>query len=185
MLAVQIEHEVMGRMLTNTGDSVLSLSLRQPIMLVFLRHFGCIFCREALDDISQNRALIESSGVKVVFVHMASEEVADPYFSRYNLGGAVHVSDPTCSFYTEFGLVKGNFTQLFGLKSWIRGFQAGVLDGHGAGAQLGDGFQMPGIFVIRDGKLVESFIHKLVSDCPDYIKLSECCSIEWYQFYGV
>lgn len=178
MAPTQIEQEVIEQMVTNTGKTVLELSCEQPIMLVFLRHFGCIFCREALSDISKSRTAIEESGVKVVFVHMAEDEIADRYFERYNLDGAVHISDPLCRFYAAFGLVKGNFTQLFGLKSWIRGFQAGVLDGHGVGAQLGDGFQMPGIFIIYEGKVIDSFIHKLASDRPDYVKLSECCTMD-------
>ena len=177
MLATQIEQEVLGEMVANTGESLHDISHQQPVMLVFLRHFGCTFCREALSDISNRRADIESGGVRIVFVHMASEDIANKYFEKYNLSGAVHISDPTCRFYSQFGLVKGNFTQLFGLKTWIRGFQAGMLDGHGIGAQLGDGFQMPGIFIIQDGKLVESFIHKLASDRPDYVKLSECCTM--------
>ena len=115
MVAAQIEQETMEQMVTNTKNTVFSLSSEQPIMLVFLRHFGCTFCREALADISKNRTAIEESGVRVVFVHMAEDDIADRYFKRYNLEGAVHISDPSCRFYAAFGLVKGNFTQLFGL----------------------------------------------------------------------
>jgi hypothetical protein len=43
---------------------------------------------------------------------------------------------------------------------------------------LGDGFQMPGVFVIREGEVREHFIHRLASDRPDYAKLVECCSLE-------
>lgn len=175
---IQVEPDLMKQMESNTGQTVFDLSFEQPIMLVFLRHFGCTFCREALSDISKNKDNIEATGVKVVFVHMADNEVAEPYFERYNLKGAIHVSDPICRFYTAFGLVKGSFTQLFGLKSWIRGFQAGVMDGHGVGAQLGDGFQMPGVFVIQKGEIIEHFIHKLASDRPDYLKLSACCDMK-------
>jgi len=178
MQTVQVEKGIIEKMVTNTGATVFSLSSEQPVMLIFLRHFGCVFCREALADISKIKASIEATGVKIVFVHMSTEEIANRYFDRYNLDGAVHVSDPACQYYTNFGLVKGNFTQLFGLKSWIRGFQAGVLDGHGAGAQLGDGFQMPGVFIIQDGEVMGSFIHKLASDRPDYLKLSACCSMD-------
>ncbi len=178
MLTAQIEPDVIKQMTTNTGENIQALSLQQPVMLIFLRHFGCVFCREALAELSKKKKLIEETGVKLVFVHMAADEIADRYFSRYNLTGSPHISDPTCRFYSAFGLVKGSFTQLFGLKSWIRGFQAGVLDGHGVGAQLGDGFQMPGVFVIRAGKIAESFIHKLASDRPDYTQLAECCTIE-------
>lgn len=168
---------VMDGMATNTGDSLRSLSDGRPVLLVFLRHFGCTFCREALADIAELREELEASGIRLVFVHMTDFETAERYFNRYNLEGAVHISDPNCEYYAAFGLVKGNFTQLFGLQSWIRGFQAGLMEGHGVGIQLGDGFQMPGVFVIQDGEVKSSFIHKLASDRPDYMDLVRCCAL--------
>ncbi|MBK7408770.1 MAG: redoxin domain-containing protein [Saprospirales bacterium] len=169
--------EILQGMITNTGDNLYKLSFKQPVLLVFLRHFGCTFCREALADISKKRASIEEKGTQIVFVHMADEEVADRYFEKYNLEGAVHISDPACNYYAAFGLSKGTFTQLFGLSTWVRGFSAGILDGHGIGPQLGDGFQMPGIFAIMGGQISDSFIHKLASDRPDYEDLVSCCVI--------
>ncbi len=164
-------------MTTNEGYSVSELSMRQPIMLVFLRHFGCVFCREALSELSHKRSGLEAKGSKLVFVHMADEPTADRYFVRYNLGGIEHISDPDCQYYTAFGLLKGNFRQLFGLSTWIRGFQVGVIEGHGLGKQMGDEFQMPGIFIVQGNRIKEYYIHKLASDRPDYEKLAECCVI--------
>ncbi len=174
---VNVDRELLGQMIANTGESVQEMSFLQPTMLVFLRHFGCTFCREALSDISKRRKDIESMGTRIVFVHMSDDEIAERYFNRYDLEGATHISDPVCKYYAAFGLVKGNFNQLFGLHFFIRGFQSGILEGHGAGKLLGDGFQMPGIFVIQDGKIKESFIHKLVSDRPNYVELARCCAI--------
>ncbi|MCB0557080.1 MAG: redoxin domain-containing protein [Phaeodactylibacter sp.] len=179
MAAVKnFDTELFNEMMANTGQSLRELSENQPVLLVFLRHFGCTFCREALSDISEKREEIERMGTKVVFVHMTENSIADRYFSRYGLEGAVHISDPECRYYKLFGLIKGNMTQLFGLQTWIRGFSAGVMGGHGLGPQLGDGFQMPGLFVIQDGVLKNSFIHKLASDRPDYVDLVRCCSVE-------
>ncbi len=172
----KVETDIIESMITNTGETLNDMSYKHPILLVFLRHFGCTFCREALSDIAKRRTDIEKMGIRLVFVHMTNNEIAERYFNRYNLEGAVHISDPECTYYKAFGLLKGTFTQLFGLQSWIRGFQAGVLDGQGVGPQLGDGFQMPGVFVISDGEIKESFIHKLASDRPDYLKLVECCA---------
>ena len=177
MIFSHVEEEIIGQMMTNEGQSLVVLSRQQPVLLVFLRHFGCIFCREALSDIAKKRPQIEAMGTKIVFVHMTTNDIAERYFNRYQLDGATHISDPDCNFYTAFGLVKGNFTQLFGLQSWIRGFSAGVIAGHGVGPQLGDGFQMPGVFVIKDGEIKEGFVHKLASDRPDYEALVECCRI--------
>lgn len=178
MYGVKVDDQLFRRMQTNVGKNLYEHSMERPIMLVFLRHFGCTFCREALADISEKREVLESLGAKLVFVHMAESEIAERYFSRYNIPEAIHVSDPECNFYRAFGLMKGSFTQLFGLQTWIRGFQAGLMEGHGIGPQLGDGFQMPGVFVIQDGELKEAFIHKLASDRPDYEGLvKNCCAL--------
>lgn len=174
-----IDEDLLKAMYTNEGENIYSLSMRQPVLLVFLRHFGCTFCREALADIARQREKIESTGTRIVFVHMTTDEIAEQYFHRYELFDCTHVSDPICNFYQSFGLIKGNFTQLFGLKSWIRGFNAGIIGGHGVGtAPLGDGFQMPGVFTIENGEIRSSFVHKLASDRPDYEQLIKCCRIK-------
>lgn len=165
-------------MQTNLGESVAELSRQQPVLLIFLRHFGCTFCREALGDIANQRNDFAEKNVKVVLVHMTDNDVADKYFKKYELEGIHHVSDPQCEFYKAFGLLKGNFHQLFGLQSWIRGFEAGVIEGHWVGyQQLGDGFQMPGAFSLHNGEVVNAFVHKIASDRPDYWKLVEHCEV--------
>lgn len=178
MLPVETQGEVLNQMITNTGESLLNIAGQAPVLLIFLRQFGCVFCREALADISKRRKEIESTGTRIVFVHMTENEIAERYFTRFNLSNVIHISDPACNFYRAFGLMKGNFNQLFGLQSWIRGFSAVVVAGHGAGPQLGDGFQMPGVFVIQNGAIRESFIHNLSSDRPDYEELLKCCVLD-------
>jgi peroxiredoxin len=177
METTYIEETVMEEMLTNTGQSILSISKSHPVMLIFLRHFGCTFCRAALAEISANFDRLGSNGTKVIFVHMSDESTARKYFNRYKLIDPLQISDPECNFYEGFGLVKGEYNQLFGLNSWIRGFSEGIINGHGIGTQLGDGFQMPGVFLIQNGVIKEQYIHRLASDKPDYVKLSDCCII--------
>ncbi|MCI5083165.1 MAG: redoxin domain-containing protein [Saprospiraceae bacterium] len=180
MVANNIKSSIFKEMITNEGKSVSELSKDRTVLLVFLRHFGCIFCREALADIAKRRKSIEEMGSIIVFVHMTDDTVAERYFNRYGLENALHISDPECKFYAQLGLVKGNFTQLFGLQSWIRGFSATVFEGIPVGLQqLGDGFQMPGVFAIKDDEIKESFIHKLASDRPDYENLlKDCCEVD-------
>ncbi len=170
--------EALQQMRTQHADTVATLSMRRPVLLVFLRHFGCTFCREAMAEIAQQRDNFERAGVEVVLVHMTNQEVADEYFERYQLDGISNVSDPPCQYYRAFGLLKGNFHQLFGLQSWIRGFEAGIVQGHWVGyQQLGDGFQMPGAFAIQDGEVQEKFVHRVASDRPDYWQMLQCCAI--------
>ncbi len=177
--AVDRAQRALPKMETTDGASVLELSRRHPVLLVFLRHFGCTFCREALQDLSDRLQEINRGGAQLVLVHMSDRKTADKYLTKYGLKDVPTVSDPGCYFYQGFGLSKGTARQLFGLHSWIRGFEAGVLDGHGVGLQqLGDGFQMPGVFVVSEGKVRGKFIHKLAGDRPNYTDLlRQCCEV--------
>ena len=174
---INIDQDILSMMGTQNDVSVLNMSQQKPTMLVFLRHFGCQFCREAMDELSKLRPNLEKQNTQLVFVHMAENDVAEDYFKKYNLAGVAHVSDPNCRFYTAFGLVKGTFTQLFGLQSWIRGFSVQSKYGTEVGKHLGDSFQMPGAFMVFEGEVRDSYVHKKVSDRPDYDKMVNSCTI--------
>lgn len=172
---LKLKH-TLERMHTQMGDSVFKKSCEKDVLLVFLRHFGCIFCREAMEELSKLKATIAHHNTELVLVHMSTDEVADKYFQRYDLIDVARISDPECKYYKEFGLLKGTFNQLFGFRSWFRGIEAGVIKGYGFGMQLGDGFQMPGVFLIRSGMIITEFRHKYASDKPDYLKMVNCPS---------
>lgn len=169
MVRNQIDLEIMNAMVTNSNENLMELTNQSPVFLVFLRHFGCVFCKEALHDLAEKKESFTSKGIKLVFVHMSEYEVANEYFKNYDLEGVSHISDQYCNYYSAFGITKGSFSQLYGLRTWIRGFAA-----KRAGFELelaknlGDSTQMPGIFVLRKGKIVDAFIHKRASDKPNY-----------------
>ena len=166
--------ETLNAFQTQQGDSLGDLSFRKPVYLVFLRHFGCTFCREAIGELKGKKAAIEAEGMQIVFVHMGSPSEAEQYFKRYGYQQAVHISDPACTLYNTFRLRRGSFFQLFGLRSWIRGFEAGILKGYGVGKLVGDGFRMPGVFVIFKGEIIKEYRHSHAADRPDYEALASC-----------
>lgn len=163
-----------------SGKSLAQLADETPVLLVFLRHFGCSFCREAMSDIAKRRKRLEKRGARVVFVHMAPEqETAEKFFKKYKLMPVEHVSDPEKRFYHAFGLGRGTPAQLFGLMNWIRGFQAGVIEGHGFAyhnEDIGDGFQMPGVFVLYKGEIKHAYVHAHAWDRPDYEEIVSHCA---------
>lgn len=160
---------------TNEGRSLLEISQSKPVLLVFLRHLGCTFCREALRDISAYWQKWGKEEQDIILVHMEDSDVAEPFFAKYGLEGCQHIEDKSQDLYRQFGLTRGSFSQLFGFKTMVRGFKAGVsLDQFGGGT-FGDAFQMPGIFVIHKGGIVTQYIHKTISDRPNYRNLLECC----------
>ncbi|MEM6602155.1 MAG: hypothetical protein AAF649_12275, partial [Verrucomicrobiota bacterium] len=71
------------------------------------------------------------------------------------------------------GLRKGSRAPLFGPAAWRRGWEAGVCQRHGVGWLDGDGFQLPGIFGLRNGRVNAAFIHRHAGDRPDYHEISE------------
>ena len=157
---------------TSSGQTVAQLSQSSPVLLVFLRHFGCTFCREAMADVASQQPAIKAGNVQIVLVHMGEGQIAEKYLQKYGLGNLPHISDPQQSFYKAMGLRRGTLGQLFGLKSWIRGFTAGILSGHLVGKLAGDGFQMPGVFLISRGQIIKTFRHTSAADRPDYTKLA-------------
>ena len=167
-------NEMLRDMITNHGHSVLELSRKQNVLLIFLRHFGCTFCKESLRELALLNESNKLNNAQLVLVHMSTEEIAAKYFEKYQLAAVERVADPECKYYTHFGLIKGTFNQLFGFRSWIRGIDAGIIKGYGFGRQVGDGFQMPGVFLVSNGKIISEFKHKYASDKPDYLQMVNC-----------
>jgi hypothetical protein len=134
-----------------------------------------VFCKEALTELGNLKEKIRSYQTHIVLVHLSDNETAEPYFSQYDLADVDYVSDPDGKVYHQFGLLKGELRQMMGLKVWLRSLEQGLLKGHGLKTQvIGDGFQMPGVFLIYEGVIREKFIHQTVADRPDYIKLADC-----------
>ncbi|MCR9247497.1 MAG: SelL-related redox protein [bacterium] len=156
-----------------TGADLLTASKRQPQFLVFLRHFGCTFCREALADLAAINERLRTAGTRLVLVHMSSENEARDLFQRYGLADVTAISDPDRVLYRAFALRRGTPTQLLGWSVWKRGFEAGVKQGHGIGWLRGDAAQMPGAFVVSQGHVVAQFIHETAADRPDYVVVAE------------
>src|SRR5271154_1425379 len=112
---------------TESGRTLLDLVDESPVLLIFLRHFGCAFCRQTLDDVSKLRGAIEGQGVRPVFVHLGTPERAKPYFDYYHLSDLERVSDPEASLYTQpvFDLARKSAFSHFLIpkvwKAWLRG----------------------------------------------------------------
>ena len=156
------------RFQTNQGESIADLSRRHRLLIVFLRHSGCTFCREALADLAEQRARLEAQHVMPVLIHMGSESQGARFFAEYGLEDLPRVSDPNCELYRAYRLDRGRFGQLLGPAVWWRGFQAAILAGHGLGKLVGDGLQMPGVFLVEDNRILRAVRHRTAADRPDY-----------------
>lgn len=155
------------------GGTLAERSAERPLLLVFLRHFGCTFCKEALADLAAARGAIEAGGTALVLVHLARPEQARPHLERYGLGGCLTVADPGQELYRAFRLRRGHLGQLLGWDVIRRGFEA-MGAGHGVGPLLGDGLQLPGVFLVWRGEVVQEFRHRHAGERPAYEDLARC-----------
>ncbi len=163
--------QAMEHALTQHGRSLAALSRERPALVVFLRHSGCTFCREALADLAKRRSAIEGGprgGAQIVLVHMGDDASAAKFFGEYALGDVARISDPERTLYRAFELRRGSFLQLFGPRVIVRGLAAAIRGGHGVGRVQGDPFQMPGAFLVQNGRIVSAFRHAAASDRPEY-----------------
>jgi hypothetical protein len=103
----------------------------------------------------EQREWIDEQGWRLVLVHMSHDEKYPPYLQGIHYGYVDSINDPHCELYRSFGLLKGSLWQLLGPAVWWRGFQA-FLNGHQAGKLQDDGIQMPGMFLVSDGKIINS-----------------------------
>lgn len=165
------EAAVLRETVTSHDTSVTMLSFEKPVLLVMLRHVGCTFCRNAMADISRLKPRIENTGAEIVLGHMSTPPEFKPFAERYGLGGIAAVADPERRLYLGLGLKRGTFLQLFGPRVWWRGAKA-FFSGHGAGKLQGDATQMPGTFLIHQGRVVRRYEHQDTSDKPDYVGLA-------------
>lgn len=154
-----------------TGESLLSLSRSRPRLVVCLRHLGCTFCRESLGDLAGLRSELERSGTGIVLVHPGTDDRAAELFATYGLEDLPRFGDPDRVLYRALGLARGSLLQLAGPRVFWRAFVA-TLRGHRAGRTGGDVRQMPGVFLVDHGRLVEAFRHRDVAERPDYLQIA-------------
>jgi hypothetical protein len=154
----------------SSGETLAEAAQGRTIALVFLRHFGCTFTRQLLRGLEQLEAETNRRGARLVLVHMLQHGRETTYLGARDQ--VARIADPMCELYRAFGLGKGGFFALFGLRVWWKGLLA-VLHGCGVGHLAGDGLQMPGAFLFRDGRVVARQPARSAADLPDLDALFE------------
>jgi peroxiredoxin len=164
---------VLASIHTESGASLLELAEASPVLLIFLRHFGCSFCRQAISDVAEIRGELARRGVRPVFVHLGTPERAKPFFDYYGIGDVERVSDPEAKIYQDPVFQLGRISPWLTLLQpsvWV-GWLKGAIFKHGIGAIKEDGHQKQGLFFLKGAKIVRQFRYKTIADEPDYLRL--------------
>lgn len=157
-----LDWELINRYETSKGRKLEELLKEHKVLLIFLRHLGCTYCRKVVSEFSKEFVGGETEGFKPVFIHMAESGRGEQFFTSYDLSGIDHISDPNKVLYQEFSLKRGSLMQLMGPQVLIRG--AVDLLRFGIGKLEGDGFQMHGAFLLEGEGVQKSLIPKHVAE---------------------
>lgn len=147
-------HDLVNVVRTSKNKTLLELSLDQNVLLVFVRHFGCTFCRETVSEIAKIEEAIVGKKLTLVYVHMSDIGHGEEFFLQYYNHPVHHISDPAKKLYHSLNLKRGSLMQIFGPMIWIRGLYAGLIKGHGIGQIEGDSLQLGGVFVLSKGQII-------------------------------
>ncbi len=138
---------------TASGDALAALASRGPLLLVFLRHFGCPLCQEMVADVAARRTAMAASGTTVVFVHMHPEPQAAAFFARFGVADLQRVSDPDRTLYRAFGVPRARPTSWLSLGTLRHYLSAMFRGGHRPGLVGGDVGQMSAVIRLVGGRI--------------------------------
>lgn len=164
--------EELERAKTSTGESLWDLSHRQPLLVVFVRHAGCTFCREAVHDVGEQTDAIQAAGVIPVIVHMGTAEDGRQLLKWSGRNDLVFVSDPDRRLFRAFELPFGGLWQLAGPYVVWRALFGGPLFKFGFGKMIGHGMQLAGAFLVENGRIVNAYRCRTTADRMDYAGLA-------------
>jgi hypothetical protein len=137
----------------------------KPTIVVALRHHGCTFTALTLVELQKHLSQIQSKGFALKLLHMDSTGEFLGYANKYLRNSETwdHLSDPERKYYKALGLKKGSIIQVLGPSVFFNGMIA-FCKGHGVGPLRGDGFQLSGIAVIKEEKIIDFYQTKKASD---------------------
>lgn len=125
----------------------------QPAALVFLRHFGCSFCREHAADLQQDIGRIRGAGGDVVAIGMGTPAHAADFRRSSGIDFELLVA-PDASLHQAAGLAGGSWMKVLGPRAWPSVVRV-TRKGHRAKRTGADMSQLGGTFVIdTDGGVV-------------------------------
>ena len=156
--------QISRKTMVSNGDSLADLAQQNKLLLVFVRHAGCTFCRETLIELKGKLSVLKQHEIIPVVIHLGTPTDGERMLSRAGLQGTLHVSNPGAELYRAYELKRGQLSQLFGLRVLWRGFVSAILRGYGFGTFVGDGFQLGGAFLVENGRIIKSFPAKDAAD---------------------
>jgi peroxiredoxin len=145
----------------------------RPAVLAFIRHYGCVFCRDQAVKLHRVRDDFEAAGVRLVMIGHGTPEMAAAFRRAQGVDLPVLV-DPDRRVYDAIGAKVATMSELIGPRQILAGLRAAVgsrmRQGDIAvhqGRIIGNAAQLGGVLVVApDGSVRYSHLAEDASDYP-------------------
>jgi peroxiredoxin len=145
----------------------------RPAVLVFVRHFGCVFCRELAVDIHRHRHRFAEADVELAVIGHGTPEHARDFRRLQNVDLKLLV-DPDRKVYGLVGAKVATLGELIGPRQILRGLRATIVSRLKQGSIavhqgkiLGHAAQLGGVLVIApDGSVRYAHLSEESGDNP-------------------
>lgn len=137
-------------------------------LLVLLRHFGCLFCREMVADLKEISSK-PGSPETILFFYQGTVAEGREFFAEH-WPSAQAIADGTLKFYKSLGIPKASLGQLANPAVWRQGMKA-LAKGHRPGIPQGNVLQMPGLLLVENETIVWRHDFEHMGDHPNFRSL--------------
>jgi peroxiredoxin len=143
----------------------------RPVVLLFVRHFGCVFCKELVGRAAGIAGRVAALGVDLVVIGNGSPRSIPAFREGTGWSGPLY-SDPELEAYRAAGMKHGLFAGFKLVSNAVRAFRAGLKQGK----VDGDPFQQGGaILVTPAGEVAYAYISATGGDHPPLDELLAAC----------
>ena len=154
--------------LDTEGASVPLASLvgGRPLLLVFLRHYGCLFAKQQADELVRHHAELVAAGAEVVAIGNGTAEEAKTFAEEQALPFRL-LTDPTGDSYCALSLKRGLRTALSPavVARAVRATASGFRQTRSAG----DPLQQGGVIAFdAEGREIYRYVSETAGDHPQF-----------------
>jgi peroxiredoxin len=151
-----------------TSGGTVRLSERwaeRPLIVAFMRHFGCAFCREQLILLTRSWNEIQAAGGDAVAIFQYGAEATERFCNARGVPFAC-LGDPALVAYDRVALGRWRMREVLGLRT-LRGWRRTAKVGAYVGIPNGDVGLRPATFVVaRDGRVAYAHYNGDLTDNP-------------------
>jgi hypothetical protein len=149
-----------------SSKNLWTMSFEKKCLMIFLRHFGCIFCKNMLATIALEQDFLKKRGYQIVLVHQSDLLVSKEFFKQFAFKQYFEISDPYRNCYKAFNINSARPINLFNLKL-IYGAWNSYRQGYKMSKIEGNVWQMPGLLILSEGQILKQYEFSHMGEIPN------------------